>query len=120
MGEWVNHRVRPSAGALVRVSHAMALLLLLVVLVSLGGLAIRAVEAALVVSFWALCIAGFAYFTVIASVWVAAFAEERRGYTTLARHFRHVPQIDPQRGTVVREAGAAFTEALSTEEGPDR
>jgi hypothetical protein len=96
----------------------MALLLLLVVLASLVVVAARSAEAPLRGSVWALSIVGFAYFTVIASVWAAAFAEERRGYTTLARHFRHVPQIDPQRGTVVREAGAAFTEALSTREGP--
>jgi hypothetical protein len=51
------------------------------------------------------------FFTMVATLgaWVlVSWREARAGYTTLRNQWRHLPQLDPRSGRIVREAGAPY------------
>ena len=104
----VRRVVGPSARMMLRVAGITDVAFLVLML----GAGITALvvgdEDVLRVTMWVL-LGGF---VAVASVWgwfaVVVRGEGARGYTTLDRRLRHLPQLDPRTGRLVRRAGDPF------------
>jgi hypothetical protein len=62
----------------------------------------------MIVVAWAMLVSFVAMLGTLGAWVLVIWREVRVGYTTLQNQFRHLPQLDPRSGCILREAGAPY------------